>query len=315
MPPESHALVSVDQAAGDDAACRRLLASGSRSFATAAWLLPSRLRVPTAAFYAFCRVADDAIDLGDDPQAALVRLHAMLDRVYANAPADDVVERSLCRCVHTHGIVREVPEALLDGFARDSTGAAIEDLDALLAYAVRVAASVGIAMTAMMGVHDADTLARACDLGVAMQLTNIARDVGEDARNGRAYLPRTWLAEAGIDRDAWLRCPAHSPALASVVERVLALADRYYAAAEPGIDALPADCRPAMRAASRIYADIGRDLRAHGCDAMSRRAHVGTVRKLLWLLRSRWHRGGRAGLDAPALPQAQFLIAAASAVQ
>lgn len=313
MPRESQALVPLASQAADDAACRALLAAGSRSFATAAWLLPARLRVPTAAFYAFCRVADDAIDLGDDPRAALAGLHAMLDRVYAHAPADDAVERSLCRCVHAHGIVRAVPEALLDGFARDSAGAAIEDLDELLAYAVRVAASVGVAMTAMMGVHDFDTLARACDLGVAMQLTNIARDVGEDARNARVYLPHTWLREAGIDRAAFLRAPTHSPALAGVVERVLALADRYYAAAEPGIDALPADCRPAMRAASRIYADIGRDLRAHGCDAISRRARVGTARKLLWLLRARWHRGGRAGLDAPALPQARYLIAAASA--
>ena len=77
-------------------------------------------------------------------------------------------------------------------------------------------------MTVLMGARDARALARACDLGVAMQLTNIARDVGEDARAGRLYLPLAWLREAGIDPEAWLARPAFSDALGSVVRRLLA---------------------------------------------------------------------------------------------
>ncbi|MBX7079917.1 MAG: phytoene/squalene synthase family protein [Nannocystaceae bacterium] len=298
----------------DDRACRRALAAGSRSFATAALLLPRRLRRATAAWYAFCRHADDVIDLGDDPGAALIELHALLDRVYAGRPAEVPLERALARCVGEHGIARAVPDALLEGFAWDATGRTVEDEDALLAYAVRVASTVGVAMTAIMGVRSRDALARACDLGVAMQLTNIARDVGEDARRGRVYLPNTWLDEAGIDRAALLANPSHGPALASVVARTLTLADRFYDAAAPGIALLPRDCRPAIAAARSIYADIGRDLREHGCDAVGRRAHTSAWRKLQLLARA-WLRPlpVATAADAEVLAQARALVEAGAA--
>ncbi len=312
--PVRDAVALARQQRDDDRACRRALAAGSRSFATAALLLPRRLRRSTAAWYAFCRHADDVIDLGDDPGAALDQLHALLDRVYAGRPAEVSLERALLRCVADHGIARAVPDALLEGFAWDATGRIVADEDALLAYAVRVASTVGVAMTAIMGVRSRDALARACDLGVAMQLTNIARDVGEDARRGRVYLPQTWLAQAGLDRGALLADPRHSAALASVVERTLALADRFYHAAAPGIALLPSDCRPAIAAARSIYAEIGRDLRAHGCDAVSRRAHTRAWRKLQLLLRA-WLRPvpSAAPADADVLPQARALVEAGAA--
>ena len=93
---------------------------------------------------------------------------------------------------------------------------------------LRLSAAVGAMMCVLMGVRDANALARACDLGVAMQLTNIARDVGEDARNGRLYLPRQWLREAGIDADAWLRAPRFDAAIAGVVGRLLQEAEVLY---------------------------------------------------------------------------------------
>ncbi|MEW5323935.1 squalene/phytoene synthase family protein, partial [Geobacillus thermoleovorans] len=86
-------------------------------------------------------------------------------------------------------------------------------------------------------------VARACDLGVAMQLTNIARDVGEDARMGRIYLPATWLREAGIDPVRWLENPTFSPGLQTVVSRLLHTADTFYARSDPAIAALPMTCR------------------------------------------------------------------------
>ena len=97
-----------------------------------------------------------------------------------------------------------LPEALLEGLAWDAEGRSYETIDELFDYAARVAGAVGVMMALIMDVRSPQALARACDLGVAMQLTNIARDVGEDARLGRIYLPRQWLREAGIDADAWL---------------------------------------------------------------------------------------------------------------
>lgn len=107
-------------------------------------------------------------------------------------------------------------------------------------------------MMAMMGARSPQAQARACELGVAMQLTNIARDVGEDARAGRLYLPRDWMREAGIDPDAWLQAPSFTPALGSVVSRLLAEADVLYERAALGISALPRDCRPAIQAARLV---------------------------------------------------------------
>jgi phytoene synthase len=293
----------------DDRICREILAKGSRSFSAASWLLAKRLRRPVAALYAFCRVADDAIDDGGDPDAALVRLALLLDRVYAGTPGDDAVERSLARVVHEHGVARPVLDALLDGFASDVRGDRIEQLDDLLDYAVRVASTVGLAMTLVMGVRDRPTLARATDLGVAMQLTNIARDVGEDARRGRVYLPAAWFAEVGIDRDAWLAAPRMQPGIAAMVERALVLADEYYRRADLGIAALPRDCQAAIRAARWIYADIGRVIRGRGCDSVTGRARTSTLRKLVLLLRTTWTRAQPPMLALPpAIPLASALV-------
>jgi phytoene synthase len=139
----------------------------------------------------------------------------------------------------------------------------------------------------IMGPHQMDTLARACELGVAMQLTNIARDVGHDASIGRLYLPRQWLLEAGIEPEAWLAQPEFNTQIASVVTRLLDEADRIYKQAHSGIAALPPDCRAAICAASMIYAEIGHQLRRDGLDSVNKRTVVSTTRKLM-LLASAW---------------------------
>ena len=119
-----------------------------------------------------------------------------------------------------------LPEALLEGLAWDAEGRVYETLDDLLDYAARVAGAVGVMMTLIMGVRSTEALARACDLGVAMQLTNIARDVGEDARMGRIYLPREWLREAGIDAAAFLADPTPEARVGALVARLLEEASR-----------------------------------------------------------------------------------------
>jgi phytoene synthase len=148
---------------------------------------------------------------------------------------------------------------------------------------MRVAGTVGVMMALLMGTRDAAMLSAACDLGCAMQLTNIARDVGEDARAGRLYLPLSWLRAEGIDPEAWLADPRFSPALGRILARLLAEAGRLYARAEPGIARLPARCRPAIRAARLLYDGIGEAVAKAGHDSVSARAVVPMSRKLALL--------------------------------
>jgi phytoene synthase len=299
------------EAAVDIAACRAILRSGSKSFFAASLLLPKRVRDPASALYAFCRMADDAVDLSADPRQALGHIRYRLDRAYAGVPLADPVDRAFAATVTTHAITRDVLDMLFEGFAWDIEQRRYLTLGDLEAYAVRVAGTVGIMMTLAMGVRDAAVLARACDLGVAMQLTNIARDVGEDARAGRLYLPRQWLIEAGLDPDAFLRLPAHSNALADIVARLLTVADGYYARAEAGIAELPADCQAAIRAASLIYQRVGRRVASFGYNAIDQRAIVGKARKLaLIALAYRPRRFVAPTLAAPPILAARDLIAA-----
>lgn len=292
------------------AACEELMRGGSKSFFAASALLPERMRTAAIALYAFCRVADDAIDLhGDDP-GAMNKLRQRLDNVYAGCPGDILEDQALAMVVRSHQLPRALLDALLEGFSWDAAGRRYESIEDLHAYCARVAGSVGAMMARIMGVTDQRVLARACELGNAMQLTNIARDVGEDARNGRLYLPRAWMREAGLDPDRWLQDPRFSPALGSVTGRLLLEADRLYALATTGIAALPRDCRGAILAAAMIYADIGHVVLKNGMNAISQRAVVSTPRKLtlLCLAKARAQLPSRCDLTTPALPAITFLI-------
>lgn len=295
----------------DIVSCRAALRSGSKSFFAASLLLPKRVRDPASALYAFCRMADDAVDLSADPRQALTHIRYRLDRAYAGAPLADPVDRAFSATVLAHAIPRDVLDMLFDGFAWDIEQRRYLTMEDLEAYAVRVAGTVGIMMTLVMGVRDASVLARACDLGVAMQLTNIARDVGEDARAGRLYLPQHWLIEAGINPPDFLRHPAHGRALAAIVARLLGVADDYYARAEAGIAELPADCQAAIRAASLIYQRVGRQVASSGYNAIDQRAIVSKARKLaLIALSYRPRRHVMTPLAASPIPAARDLIAA-----
>ncbi len=270
----------------DMQACDELMRGGSKTFFAASRVLPERVRVPAAALYAFCRVADDAIDLSTDRDSALAELRRRLDAVYAGLPRPIVADRALAFVVQRCGIPRALLDGLLEGFEWDAAGRQYPTLASLHDYAARVAGTVGAMMALVMDTREPDALARACELGVAMQLTNIARDVGEDARAGRLYLPHDWLREEGIEPAAWLAAPAFTPALARVVQRLLRAADDLYRSAGSGVAALPRDCRPAIQAARLVYAEIGRTLEAAGLDSVSRRAVVGPRRKAALMLRA-----------------------------
>jgi phytoene synthase len=266
--------------AADRAACRDLIRHGSKTFSAASLLLPPGLRLAAYAVYGFCRVSDDLVDVEHGSVEAIDRLRERLELAYAGRPADCPIDRAFADVVHFHAVPRTLPEALIDGFEWDVTGMVCEDLRDLYAYAARVAGSVGAMMSVLMGVRDTATVARACDLGVAMQLTNIARDIGEDARAGRLYLPRSWLREAGLDPEVWLADPKFSPALGGLVERLLQAADSLYARADIGIARLPVSCRPGIFAARHLYREIGVEVARRGFDSVSGRARVTGGRKL-----------------------------------
>jgi phytoene synthase len=300
-------------AAGDLAVCRAMLANGSRTFLAASWLLPRSIRSPACALYAFCRVADDAIDAAPPGEigTSLVALRHRLDAVYART-ASDPVDRAFLAVVHRHAIPRALPEALLEGFAWDAAGRRYETLADLHDYAARVAGAVGAMMALVMGARTPSALARACDLGVAMQLSNIARDVGEDARAGRLYLPLQWLREAGIDPAAWLAAPRFDARLGHVVGRLLWNAEALYARAAAGIAELPAGCRIGIDAARRLYAEIGREVQRRGCNSVDSRAVVTTGRKASLLAQAAILRPARGRQDVAPLPATQYLVDAAA---
>lgn len=301
--------------------CRAAIRTGSLSFHAASRLLPARVRDPALALYAFCRLADDAVDEGDDKTSAVLRLRDRLDRVYDGRPVDAAADRAFAAVVEDFQMPRALPDALLEGMAWDAVGRRYDDLSGVLDYSARVAAAVGAMMCVLMRVREADALARACDLGLAMQLTNIARDVGEDARAGRLYLPLDWLASAGVTPEAFLADPQPIPAIRVATARLLAEADRLYARAEAGVAALPLACRPGIMAARLIYAGIGQSVRHQGHDSITARARTNRAQKLGWLGLATLRAGGSAVmprpaiLHAPPVAEVAFLVRAAAQSQ
>ncbi|MEM6973105.1 MAG: phytoene/squalene synthase family protein [Pseudomonadota bacterium] len=300
------------QRRADDAAiCAAMIRGGSKSFHAASLVLPRRVRPPAYALYAFCRLADDAVD-EDGQTGAAGRLLMRLRRLAADNPVDHPADRAFAEVMRRHHIPLEIPAALIEGLAWDEQGRRYETMADLEAYGARVAGTVGAMMTLIMGVRDPHALARATDLGVAMQLSNIARDVGEDAARGRLYLPRGWMRAEGLDPDAWLESPRFDARLGRVVLRLLAHAEMLYDRAAAGIGALPADCRTGIGAARALYREIGRLVAARDGNGVDSRAVVGKGRKLTLLIGAAL--GGRTSMadagqaEAPALEACGFLI-------
>ncbi|MEO1639684.1 MAG: phytoene/squalene synthase family protein [Pseudomonadota bacterium] len=298
--------------------CRNAIRHGSLSFYAASKLLPAKVRDPALALYAFCRLADDEVDEGEYQAGAVFRLQERLDAAYAGAPRNAPEDRAFAAIIEEFEMPRALPEALLEGLAWDAGGREYHSLSDVLAYSARVASAVGAMMCVLMRVRDADALARSCDLGAAMQLTNIARDVGEDARMGRIYLPLDWLEEKGIAPDNFLREPLPTNELRRLVKRLLAEADRLYLRSEAGINVLPLRARTGIWAARLIYAGIGKQLRQQGYDSISMRARTTGAQKLGWLAQSAARTAGSlimptsAVIYAQPLPECAFLVDAAS---
>ena len=274
---------------------RKLIERGSKSFAGAARLFDPEMRASAYMLYAWCRHCDDEIDgqeLGFQrdqadpvsPQERLRRLECKTRAAIAGH-ADDQVFEALARVVAKHKIPARHPLELLEGFRMDVEGRQYRTLDDTLSYCYHVAGVVGVMMAVIMGVRDRATLNRAADLGIAFQLTNIARDVIPDAAAGRVYLPADWLREAGIS-PADIADPARRDAVFAVTQRLLDEADRYYRSARYGLPALPLRAALAIAAARRIYRRIGFLVRKRGAHAWDTRLGVSKRGKMAQALLS-----------------------------
>jgi 15-cis-phytoene synthase len=263
---------------------------GSTSFAAAARLFDPRIREDAYMLYAWCRHCDDEIDgqvmghgaVGLDRVLAERKLAELEDktrRALAGKPVDDTAFAAFQRVVQRHGIPAQHPLDLLQGFRMDVEGRSYRSLEDTLVYAYHVAGVVGVMMAQVMGVRDIATLRRASDLGVALQLTNIARDVIEDAKGGRVYLPADWLGPA-IGSPAAVIDAANRAAVFAATERLLAVAEPYYASARWGLRALAFRSAWAVAAAQGIYRQIGVIVQKRGPAGMDRRASTGAWIKL-----------------------------------
>ncbi|MFP7672400.1 15-cis-phytoene synthase [Marivita sp. S0852] len=301
----------------DMQACHEAIRHGSLSFHMASRLLPASVRDPSLALYAFCRLADDAVDLQQEKAAAVLCLQERLERIYQGRPDNAAPDRAFARVVENFDMPRALPDALLEGLAWDAMGRNYRTLSELFDYSARVASAVGVMMCVLMRVRDPNALARACDLGVAMQLTNIARDIGEDALEKRVYLPLDWLDEAGLDKDQFLSDPKPTKAIRQMARRLVMEANRLYMRSEAGVAALPLSSRPGIYAARFIYAGIGHQVQDAGYDSISTRAHTSKGQKLGWIGVSAMKAmttvvmPKSAVLFARPLPETQFLVHAA----
>lgn len=252
-----------------------VLAARARTFRYAAALLPSGAFRDAAIVYAVCRLVDDLADEPEHRQHGHVPLDRLRAELLGFSPPRPIVAAFLEVEDRRGGLVSPMIE-LLEGCRSDLMFRPIRTDAALIEYAYRVAGTVGLMMCAVLDVRDPSARAFAVDLGVAMQITNICRDVAEDAGNGRVYLPAERLEAAGLSTADVLSGGA---GVGSVVLSLLDLADRYYDSAARGYRFLPLRVRPAIAVAARVYRSIGGVLRAWHGDVWRGRAVVGGLRR------------------------------------
>ena len=295
------------------ATARESIARGSKSFSAASTLFDRRTRERAWLLYAWCRRCDDIADGQDhghgmtrvaEPQARLAAVTAMTEDALAGEVVGDPAFDALRIVAAETDMPPEWPRDLLAGFALDAQGWRPRSEDDLLRYCYHVAGVVGLMMAVVMGVRPDDeaTLGRACDLGLAFQLSNIARDVREDAEAGRCYLPRDWLDEFRMTPDTLL-LPENREELATLGARLADRAELYEASARGGTPALPFRSAWAVLAAAGIYGDIAREVRRRGEAAWDARVSTSGAAKLGWIMRA-WgqarRRAAYAGEPRPA---------------
>jgi Phytoene/squalene synthetase len=261
----------------------------SRTFSLAARFLPRSVQMPIATLYLFCRRVDSIADqrvLEVGPERALDEVEQVRERLHdtlaGRPPDDEVLWRRLAEVHERYDLDQGPLEELVEGAVWDLNARPIETPEDLIAYSNLVGGSVGAMMLPFLREDEhAELEAPARDLGIAMQITNIVRDVGEDLdRLDRVYLPTKWMQAHDVPREALAegRCPDGYPTL---LERAMTLAEERYRQSYEGVAALPFRTRVGIRAAARMYREILNEVRANEYDNLTCRAYVSFGRKLL----------------------------------
>ena len=272
-----------------DEYCAQKVAQSGSSFYYSFRLLPAPRRAAISALYAYCREVDDVVDEVSDPSVARVKLawwRTEVDAIFSGTPQHPVA-LALAQAVERHGIAQAHLLTVIDGMQMDLDKVRYVDFAELETYCDRVAGVVGLMSAAIFGYEDASTLVYARKLGVAFQLTNIIRDVGEDARRGRIYLPQDELARFGVPPSDVLRA-CWSPAFAELMRFETERARAWYDAA---FAALPARDRHAQRAGlamAAIYRTLLDEIARDGYRVLDRRIALTPLRKLWIATRAAW---------------------------
>ena len=277
-----------------------VLAHHSKSFRLASYFLPRQSRQDAAVLYAVCRLIDDLADEADDMEEASEHLRLLRLEIAGERAPRPLIDEFLSVADRREMDLSFALE-LIQGVESDLDEVIFESDERLLRYCYRVAGTVGLMMCAVLGVDNHQGLAHAIDLGVAMQITNICRDVLEDAQRGRVYLPAARLEEVGVQPQQLLAGEVTSEDIAPVVNDLLDLAERYYESADKGMRYIPARARLAIIIASRVYRAIGLKLRWRGTPVLEGRTVVSLPAKCLWVFVAlfQWVRLSLPGSTAP----------------
>lgn len=282
---------------------RRSIVRGSKSFAAASQLFDRATRERAWLLYAWCRACDDVADgqdhghgmtRVDDAPARIARLRAMTDAAFAGELTGEPAFDGLGIVAAETGLPKRFADDLIDGFQLDADEWRPRSEADLYRYCYHVAGAVGCMMAVVMGVDPADeaTLDRACDLGLAFQLSNIARDIEEDDRAGRCYLPVEWLVEMDMPPGQHMK-PPYRPRLSVLARRLAERAALHEESARGGTPALSYRSAWAVLAAAGIYGDIARRVAERGDHAWDHRVTTSKREKAAWIARAGVQAAGR----------------------
>jgi phytoene synthase len=280
--------------------CARLTRRSRSNFYYAFLALPRPRRDALYAVYAFCRTVDDVADLGGDPaeqRRELARWRGVVARCYeGDGEPDDAIGRRLAGAVRAYRLPREALDAIVDGVEMDVDGVVFEKAEDLYPYCYRVASAVGLCCIEIFGYTDPRARQYAIDLGMALQLTNIIRDVGADARGGRVYLPREDLRAFGVTVED-LRAGRHTDAFVRLMRHEAERARGFYRAARAAFPAVDARSLVPAEIMGRIYLALLEEIEARGFPVLGERISVPAHRKIGIAVRcwaaARFHAAGR----------------------
>ena len=269
--------------------CRGMITEGSKSFSLAARLFDSETRDAAFFLYGWCRYCDDQVDqagMEESREQLEQRLRTLAEATrstFSGAAQEQAVFIAMQYIVRRYSIPAHYALELIEGMAMDARATRYHTFNDLLLYCYRVAGTVGLMMSHVMGLRDEQALKHAADLGMAMQLTNIARDITEDAEMGRIYLPIQWIEEAGMVPEE-IAAPKNRQKLALVTRRLLREAERYYVSGDAGLWHLSFRSACAVAAARHVYAAIGSLLLLKGSSAWDQRTYVTGPQKIRAIL-------------------------------